>query len=143
MTKYTYILSNTYIHSGLEVKMRPTGRKGQGNALVQAVVAPHRPTAEPVRIVQAEVFGPEEEEGGAERTTNDRDSGIFSDTTSERVSVHRVRPADGGRWKLAAVKKVPFGVGYVLWLGVSHIICECIVCRQGRLILNGGHFFRV
>jgi hypothetical protein len=101
--------------------MRPTGHDGRGRALVDAVVAPHRPTQEPVRIVQAEVFGPEEEETG--RTINDRDSGVFSDTASERTTA-RVRLADGGTWKLAAVKRLPFGLGPVLWLAVSHVICE-------------------
>lgn len=105
--------------------MSPTGHKGRGVAEVQAVVAPHRPTSEPVRIIQAESYGPEEETH--DRPTNDRDSGVFSfsETASELSTVHRIRLADSGRWKLAAVKKMPFGLGKVLWLGVSHVICEC------------------
>ena len=104
--------------------MRSTGHEGRGVASVQAVVAPHRPTDDPVRIVQAESYGPEEE--SHDKPTTDRDSGIFSfsETASEHTTVPKIRLADGGKWKLAAVKKAPFGLGKVLWLGVSHIICE-------------------
>ncbi|KAL5636128.1 hypothetical protein ACGC1H_004819 [Rhizoctonia solani] len=106
-----------FAHLGLEIKMIPTGPDGRGTARVDAVVAPHRPTREPVRIVQMDHFGPEEEERG--RTTNDRDSGVFSD--SEQSYDGRVRLADSGTFKLAAVKQIPL-VGTVLWWGVSHII---------------------
>ncbi|KEP50786.1 lipase [Rhizoctonia solani 123E] len=106
-----------FAHLGLEIKMIPTGSDGRGTARVDAVVAPHRPTREPVRIVQMDHFGPEEEERG--RTTNDRDSGVFSD--SEQSYDGRVRLADSGTFKLAAVKQIPL-VGTVLWWGVSHII---------------------
>ncbi|KAF8610123.1 alpha/beta-hydrolase [Ceratobasidium sp. AG-I] len=120
-----------FAHLGLEVKMRPTGHQGRGVASVQAVVAPHRPTNDPVRIVQAESYGPEEE--SYDRPTNDRDSGVFSfsETASEHTTTTKIRFADGGKWKLAAVKKAPFGLGKVLWLGVSHIIS--VVCRAGRV----------
>ncbi|KAG9083524.1 hypothetical protein FS749_005966 [Ceratobasidium sp. UAMH 11750] len=109
-----------FAHLGLEVKMSPTGLQGRGAALTQAVIAPHRPTREPVRIVQATEYGPGEE--SRDRPTNDRDSGIFSDT-SEYSSVYRVRTTDHDRhrWNLSSVKKVPL-VGRVLWLGVSHVI---------------------
>ncbi|KDN49355.1 hypothetical protein RSAG8_02057, partial [Rhizoctonia solani AG-8 WAC10335] len=107
-----------FAHLGLELKMIPTGSDGRGTARVDAVVAPHRPTRELVRIVQMDHFGPEEEERG--RTTNDRDSGVFSDS-SEQSYDGRVRLADSGTFKLAAVKQIPF-VGTVLWWGVSHII---------------------
>ncbi|CUA72251.1 Cullin-7 [Rhizoctonia solani] len=108
-----------FAHLGLELKMIPTGPDGRGTARVDAVVAPHRPTRELVRIVQVDRFGPEEEERG--RTTNDRDSGVFSDSTSEQSYDGRVRLADSGTFKLAAVKQIPL-VGTVLWWGVSHII---------------------
>lgn len=123
--------------------MYPTGHQGRGVASVQAVVAPHRPTNDPVRIVQAESYGPEEEYN---RPTTDRDSGVFSfsETASERSTVPKIRFADGGKWKLAGVKKLPFGLGKVLWLGVSHIICEW--AWWGRVLLriatDVGHFFR-
>lgn len=110
--------------------MSPTGPRGRGRAAVDAVVAPHRPTSEPVHIVQSEVFGPAEEEAG--RVTNDRDSGIFSDTASERT-LGRVRIPDAGQWKLASVKNIPL-VGNVLWLGVSHIICESSAWMMGVLL---------
>ncbi|KAG8748706.1 hypothetical protein FRC10_000097 [Ceratobasidium sp. 414] len=110
-----------FAHLGLEIKMSPTGHKGRGAALTQAVVAPHRPTQELVRIVQTAEYGPGEE--GRDRLTNDRDSGIFSDTTSEHSTVYRMRAVDRDRhrWNLSSVKKVPL-VGHVLWLGVSHVI---------------------
>ncbi|KAG8733182.1 hypothetical protein FRC11_008108, partial [Ceratobasidium sp. 423] len=103
-----------FTHLGLEVKMTPTGQDGRGRARVDAVVAPHRGTREPVRIVQIEHYGPDEEEHG--RTTNDRDSGIFSDSTSEHSYDGRVRIPDSGTFKLAAVKQIPV-VGTVLWWG--------------------------
>ncbi|CAE6418675.1 unnamed protein product [Rhizoctonia solani] len=112
-----------FAHLGLEIKMIPSGADGRGRARVDAVVAPHRPTHEPVYIVQREHFGPEEEEHG--RTTNDRDSGVFSDNTSEQSYDGRVRIADSGTFKLAIVKQIPLA-GTVLWWGVSHIICEWI-----------------
>ncbi|KAG9123916.1 hypothetical protein FRC07_013527 [Ceratobasidium sp. 392] len=105
-----------FAHLGLEVKMTPAGPKGRGTALVQAVKALHRPTWEPVRIVQATDYGPEDEL--RDRTTNDRDSGIFSDTASERSTLHRARALnrEPRRWGLSSVKRVPL-VGPVLWLG--------------------------
>ncbi|QRW14667.1 Lipase (class 3) [Ceratobasidium sp. AG-Ba] len=122
-----------FAHLGLEIKMAPTGRKGQGTAHVEAVVAPHRPTWEPVRIVQATHYGPGEEEGGRGQTTNDFDSGVFSDTASERSAT--VRLVSRTRWNLASVKKVPL-IGHVLWLGVSHIIsCYWVSGRSGLSIV--------
>ncbi|CAE6433819.1 unnamed protein product [Rhizoctonia solani] len=116
-----------FAHLGLEIKMIPEGPDGRGKARVDAVVAPHRPTSEPVHIVQHEHFGPEEEEHG--RMTNDRDSGVFSDNTSEQSYDGRVRIADSGTFKLAIVKQIPL-VGTVLWWGVSHIILSLSMPRQ-------------
>ncbi|ELU43878.1 lipase domain-containing protein [Rhizoctonia solani AG-1 IA] len=103
------------MRSGAGIKMIPTGPDGRGRARVDAVVAPHRPTHEPVYIVQRGQFGPEEEEHG--RTTNDRDSGVFTESMSEQSYDGRIRIADSGTFKLAIVKQIPL-LGPVLWWGV-------------------------
>ncbi|KAJ1310414.1 hypothetical protein OPQ81_007149 [Rhizoctonia solani] len=119
-----------FSHLGLELKMTPTGSDGRGRAQVLAVVAPHRPTHELVRIVQIDHSGPEEEEHG--RTTNDRDSGVFSDSMTEASYDGRVRLADSGTFKLSVVKRIPL-VGTVLWWGVSHVVSCYWVSDKFRL----------
>ncbi|KAF8682425.1 Alpha beta-hydrolase [Rhizoctonia solani] len=121
-----------FAHLGLEIKMIPTGPDGRGRARVDAVVAPHRPTHEPVYIVQRGQFGPEEEEHG--RTTNDRDSGVFTESMSEQSYDGRIRIADSGTFKLAIVKQIPL-LGPVLWWGVSHIIFDKFRLEPGLAIV--------